>query len=502
MEDDEFNFHRVVRSEKNVAQPALKELFETLWDKKYPDTPWAEDVASVKWFEEKEDELFKSSLDGLSKKEKGGKKDKRNRMQKTFRDDDWKNYEWDISKFSYALIDSKLFGLDLADKAGISISEHIVKIKNNRNRIAHFRAPACETTYFEDTLKLIGDFINALELVQINPSPYLEELRRIRLQEKPVSSQTLYELRTQFENVKFSEKLYIERDHRYLLLEKYLAEKDHHHKELQILKAEIESQKQKTDDQKCKYSAIITKLKSKSESQAQKLRNQKSRIKRLEAENALHKKIIDLKTSHSAEIERFKLEIEKLTEIKEDPEGKYPAEKVLHQYVTDDQKCHNSSSERANKAKVLHKQITMTDDQKCDYPFQSEISSAEHVLQEQITLTDDQKCNTPIESGRSKSENELNKQTTGALESKYSSQLLRSKSENALHNQMTDDLKCKYHFDSERSKSENELHKQITDDLKGEYSPELEKSKSDNELPNQMTDDQKGNYFQEHEISM
>ncbi|XP_053387360.1 uncharacterized protein LOC123542025 isoform X2 [Mercenaria mercenaria] len=242
MKDDEFKFYRLVKCEKEVVQLALQELFEFLWNLKYPETPWAKNAASVKLFEEKEDEHFQNSLHGLSLKEKWRKIQNRNGIQSTFRDNEWKSYDWDISKFAYALVDSKLFELDVTDETGMPVSEHIVKIKDIRNGIAHFTKTNCDTIYFEKTLKSIEDHIKALELVKLNVSPYIEKLQAIKTEEKPVSAQVCFEMRTEFEKLKCSQQVYEEREKRYLAQEKLtVAEREKHSKELEnaLLKQEV-----------------------------------------------------------------------------------------------------------------------------------------------------------------------------------------------------------------------------------------------------------------------
>ncbi|XP_045183868.2 uncharacterized protein LOC123542218 [Mercenaria mercenaria] len=210
MEDDEFNFYRIVKSEKNVAQPALKELFETLWNRKFPETPWKKDSNSVQLFEQEEQKYFQNSLDGLSNREKGRKRDIRNRLLSTFRGNQWENYEWDISKFVYALVHSKLFQLHQIDGSCMPISEHIVQIKVICNRTAHFTTATCDNANFQETLKTTGDHIKALELAQLNVSPYLEDLQRIQSQEKPVSGEKWWEMKTQFERLKSQQQIYEE----------------------------------------------------------------------------------------------------------------------------------------------------------------------------------------------------------------------------------------------------------------------------------------------------
>ncbi|XP_045184726.2 uncharacterized protein LOC123542788 isoform X2 [Mercenaria mercenaria] len=240
MENDEFNFQRTVKCEKNVTQPALKELFETLWDRNYPEAPWAKNAESVNLFEQKEDEHFQKSLEGLPNSKKRKKINKRNQLQSTFRDNNWKNYKWDISKFAYALVDSKLFDLDETDEAGVPVSEHIVKIKDIRNEIAHFTTTYCDTIYFEKTFKSTEDHIKALELVKLNVSQYIEELQRIKSQEKPVSARELLEIRSQFEHLKMSQKVYEEREKSFALLEKLNAEREKHSEEMQRVQCTLE----------------------------------------------------------------------------------------------------------------------------------------------------------------------------------------------------------------------------------------------------------------------
>ncbi|XP_053387623.1 kinetochore protein Nuf2-like [Mercenaria mercenaria] len=306
MEDDEFNFHRIVKSEKTVAQLALQDLLESLWNQKYPETPWTKNEASVKLFEEKEDKHFQNSLQGLSHKEKERKIQKRNRLQNTFRDDNWKNYEWDISKFAYALVDSKLFDLDVTDATGMPVSEHIVMLKNIRNTTAHFTTFYCDTDYSKKTLMSIEDHIKALELVKLNVSPYIEKLQRIKTEEKPVSIQVWFEMRTQFEKLKSSQEVYEERERRYLMQEKLCAaESEKHSKELERLKTVSEyallkqSHTAECERIKQSYSMEVERLQSENALLKQ---NHLREVERLQSEHAL------LKQSYLMEVERLQSE--------------------------------------------------------------------------------------------------------------------------------------------------------------------------------------------------
>ncbi|XP_053387267.1 uncharacterized protein LOC128551025 [Mercenaria mercenaria] len=305
MEEDEFNFHRTVKCEKNVAQLALQNLFETLWDRIYPETPWAQNAESIKLFEQKEDEHFHKSLEELPNSEKRKKNNKRNQLQNTFRDNNWKNYDWDISKFIYALVDSKLFDLDETDETGMPVSEHVVKIKDIRNEIAHFRTTYCNTEYFEKTFKSIEAHIKALELVKLNVSPYIEELHRIKSQEKPVSAREFWEIRTQFEHLKMSQQVYEEREKRYALLEKMNAESKKHTEEMQRL--QYTSELQKHTHSTC--SKELQKLQSENDSLKQ---TYSEELKHLRSENEL------LKQTHSEELKRLRSEnaLQKLMALK------------------------------------------------------------------------------------------------------------------------------------------------------------------------------------------
>jgi hypothetical protein len=119
-DDNAINYHRLCLIDKQVSLIALKDVFELLWDKKYPTTPWRKDAGSVQLFEEK----VKESKD----------RERTNRFKKIF-DSNWKEYDWDMTKVVYALVDSKLFHSDLsvADSEGKPVSEHITDMRKIRS---------------------------------------------------------------------------------------------------------------------------------------------------------------------------------------------------------------------------------------------------------------------------------------------------------------------------------------------------------------------------------
>ncbi|XP_045183162.2 DNA ligase 1-like [Mercenaria mercenaria] len=314
MEDDEFNFHRLAKSEKKVAQPALQDLFETLWNAKYPESLWAKNAESVELFEEKDDEHFQKSLQGLSNREKGRKTDKRNRLQNTFKDDKWKNYEWDTGKYVYALVDCKLFTLDQTDETGMQVSEHIVKIKDIRNEIAHSTTDACDTNYFEKTLKSLEEHIKALEIVKLNATPHREELQRIKSEEKPVSAKEHYQLKVDSEILKNSQKIYEEREKHFKEInkerEKHAGElKKERQKHCGEIKEKSQKHKEEIKEEKEKH---VEEMKEMSKKHTEEIN------KTLEDKNRLQEQVNEM----SAELNRLKAENSRLRAKDNNPKTK------------------------------------------------------------------------------------------------------------------------------------------------------------------------------------
>ncbi|XP_053391483.1 uncharacterized protein LOC128554258 [Mercenaria mercenaria] len=298
MEDGEFRFYRLVKCEKEVVQLSLQELFEFLWNLKYPETPWAKNAASVKVFEEKEEEHFQNSLHGLSPKENWSKIQKRNRLHSTFRDNEWGSYDWDISKFAYALVDSKLFfELEITDETGMPLSAHIVRIKYDRNEIAHFRKANCDTVYFEKILKSTEDYMKALvEVVKLNVSPYIEKLQAIKTEEKPVSAEVYNHMSLEFEKLKCSQLVYEEREKRYLVQEELSATI----RELERIKTASENAFLKES-----HSTECERLKQTHSTEFKRLKQTHStEFKRLKQTHSTEFK--RLKQTHSTEFERLK----------------------------------------------------------------------------------------------------------------------------------------------------------------------------------------------------
>ncbi|XP_060592496.1 uncharacterized protein LOC132747184 [Ruditapes philippinarum] len=212
MEEEEFSFYKIIRSEKTVVLPCLKKYFETKLDLKYPYTPWTGNAESVELFRSKEEEFFKNSLRELSKSARGRKRDKRNRILNTYHDDQWVNYHWDISKFKYALVDSKMFKLDETDDTGIPVSERIVKLKEIRNDTAHSTKAACEREHCDKILTEISDHIKGMKEPGFDTSTYIEDLERIKSEEKPISCKERCEMRLQYEKLRYENQIYKERE--------------------------------------------------------------------------------------------------------------------------------------------------------------------------------------------------------------------------------------------------------------------------------------------------
>ncbi|XP_053391135.1 uncharacterized protein LOC128553960 [Mercenaria mercenaria] len=333
MDDGDFNFYRICIVEKNVALLALKELFETLWERKYPAIPWTKDSACVTLFEQKEDELFENGVAPLPSKEKRRKQEKRLQRQRSFRDSHWTNYVWDTSKVVHALVDSKLFVNDLtiADEDGVQVSEHIVKIKDIRNQTAHLTTSAISTEEFEKVVESLNKHIKALELTNVDLSRYVVKLQTVKNQKKPVL-QHVYKERERHDTLvkrQIADRKYFSTEYKRLDREKHFLKTNIDHLKTKEKTAENDgtdeengNTEENTEDQSHKHS-LTTKYES-LESDYNHLNkvtedlNNKGSVdpEELKSENDyLEQIMVDTNKTHAAEIDRLKSENDFMKQI-------------------------------------------------------------------------------------------------------------------------------------------------------------------------------------------
>lgn len=203
--DEEFNFIRLGKCEKNAVLPALKETFKTVWDRENPALLWEWTEEHVKTFERKEEENFQSRIKGISKCEQK-KTSYKHRQTKRYilgdpdkGDEKWKKWrscDWDVGILVYVLVDSKLFRLDTIS---VTLSDCIVKLREVRNEMAHYTAFAVSITVFEQNMRHIVDSIRGLKCILDGHEKYLKIIEDIRKEKIPVSAKDVKKIKKEHE---------------------------------------------------------------------------------------------------------------------------------------------------------------------------------------------------------------------------------------------------------------------------------------------------------------
>lgn len=224
MNEEDFNFYRLWKIENNATLPALINLFETLWEKEFPNLPWKQNAESVELFEKKEEEKFENISSENKKDIKNRKINIRKQKLRIIRDKNWSTYNWDVSKVVHALIDSKLFHLAMTDENGLEISGHIMQIKDIRNESAHPTPTQYTSDYFEKTVGQLETHIKSLTLAGVDVSQYIDTLNKVQLMKAPVDGHEVQLLKQECENLKILQKIDEEKQKRYILMEQTLVD--------------------------------------------------------------------------------------------------------------------------------------------------------------------------------------------------------------------------------------------------------------------------------------
>lgn len=159
--EEEQNFFKLAYIVVNIVTDALRTVFKTEWDSKYPATPWLDDVASQNIFIAKEGKSS-SNFKTKNMKRSGGKRE-----------------TWDISVLTYALLESK--PLDLQNTKP-TLGAYIFQLKTIRNKVMHSERWAMNTTEFNNVYTGIENMMRNLVAQNGIYQTYLNQMIAIKNQ--------------------------------------------------------------------------------------------------------------------------------------------------------------------------------------------------------------------------------------------------------------------------------------------------------------------------------